>query len=105
MQEEVYKKLEELIGCLDESNLIKDLKEASEKALEDKELVSLLEEYHSKVNTYKDYELVELKRKIIDNPNFSLYKSSEQELYYLVLEINNRLNKITKGKSCNNESN
>jgi len=105
MQEEVYKKLEELICCFDESKLINDLKEAKENAFLDKELTNLLEEYHSKTEVYRDYELVELKRKIIDNPNFKNYTNKEQELYYLVLEINSRLNKITKEKSCGNESN
>lgn len=105
MQEVVYEKLEELIKTFDESQLVDDVKKLKAKALEDKKLVSLLEEYHEKIDIYRDYELIELKRKILDNPNFSLYKNKEQKLYYLVLEINSRLNKIIKEKSCSNENN
>ena len=105
MQEEVYQKLDELIDCLEESSIIKDVKRLKKIALEDEQLVNLLDEYHKKIDLYRDYELIDLKRKIIDNSNFSNYKAKEQELYYLVLEINNRLTKITKEKSCRYENN
>ena len=75
MQEVVYEKLEELIKCLDESELIKDIKNLKQEALKDEKLVQLLEEYHKKQDVLRDYELIDLKRSIIDNPNFALYKN------------------------------
>ena len=91
--EELYDKIENLKKALDDTDTIKQIKILTKKIFKDKELMSLIE-------TYKITQDERIKEKIISNETFREYKHEEAELNFLILEINQELNKITKKDKC-----
>ena len=60
---------------------------------ETNELISLIEKYNS---THEE----SIKEQIINNEFFKEYKISENEINYIILEINSKLKQISKKGSC-----
>lgn len=104
MNEKILEELDALFNNLDKCDEIIKIKKLKEQIKTDKELKNLLEKYHSIDNKYSK-EYVDLKKKIIENPIINEYRSLENELYFTVLEMNKKLNKLTDKKRCQSESN
>lgn len=101
MNSEVLAKVDEIIAIIDSSNDVKRFKTIKESLLSNKELIdkiSLLK----KENGY-DSKYIEQKKEILFNPEFKEYKEYENDLYFLVQEINLKLGTLLKVK--NNEDN
>ena len=90
---EIIDKVEKIKEELDNSKEVKHIKELNTKLIDNQELVSLIEKY----NTTQDESI---KKQIINNEFFKEYKISENELNYLILEINFKLKQISKKGSC-----
>lgn len=91
--EEFYNKVNNLIDRIDESILVKEIKELNKKVENDSELKELLEKYHL---TKDD----RIKEQIISNDLFQEFKSKETDLNILIMSINQKLKKIGNGRSC-----
>lgn len=85
-------RVDKLIKSFDESSTIKDLQESINKIRNNHELMEKLTKYNE---TYD----AKLKEEILKYKEMINYRHNENELNYLILEINKRLKEIT------NESN
>lgn len=91
--EKLFEKLDNLKQALDDTECIKELKRMNEEIQKDEKLISLIEKY----KLTKDERL---KENIINKEIFQKYKKQENELNFLILEINQELKKITKKDKC-----
>ena len=90
---ELIEKVENLKKELDNSQEVKHIKELNSKINDNKELISLIEKYNETQNE-------SIKEQIINNEFFRGYKLSENEINYIILEINSKLKQISKKGSC-----
>ena len=88
------KLLDNLISSLDNSSIVKEIKEENTKLKQDKELMKLLEEY--KLNPSD-----KLKEKVMNNKLFQEYKEKETNLNLLILDTNQRLKELNNRGGCN----
>lgn len=104
MTEQILEKLDNLFNNLDKCDEVIKMKQLKQEIESNEELKCLLEKYHNTDNKYSK-EYVELKKQIIENPSINEYRSLENELYFTVLEMNKKLNKLVDKKRCQSESN
>ena len=91
--EELIEKIENVKTNLDKSEQVKKIKKLNKELSNNKELLNKIERY----NNIQDEKL---HQEIINNKFFREYKLSENEINYIILEINSRLKKITKKGTC-----
>ena len=94
---ELLEKIDNLETSLDSGQLVVSIKEILEKVRKDKELSSWLEEYSL-------YPREEIKTKILMHPLFQEYKERETALNLFIMEMNQKLSKISKKGMCSHES-
>ena len=104
MNEKILDRIDTLFKELNNCDEILKMKKLKEEITSNEELKNLLEKYRNMDNKYSK-EYVELKKQIIENPLISEYRSLEDELYFTVLEMNKRLNKLVDKKRCQSENN
>ena len=90
---ELIEKIDNVKKELDNSKEVKHIKELNSKLKDNKELISLIEKYN---NTQDE----SIKEQIVNNEFFREYKLSENEINYIILEINSKLKQISKKGSC-----
>ena len=91
--EELIEKIENVKTNLEKSEQVKNIKRLNKEISNNKELLNKIERY----NITQDEKL---HQEIINNKFFREYKLSENEINYIILEINSRLKSITKKGSC-----
>ena len=87
--EELYNYLDKIKYELDNCSVIKEYLKSKDKVMNNKELVELIDKYH---NTMDE----NIKSEIIKNKDFREYKKHENDVNFLILEINKILKDITK---------
>ena len=90
-------KLDNLKDELDSSTMVIDIRSLLKRIEEDQELSSMLKDYQVRPNE-------ELKSKILESDLFQEYKIKETVLNLFIMEVNQRLGKITKKGGCIHES-
>ena len=95
---EIMIKTYELIDVLDSSKLILDLVKYRDIILKDKDLRQLINEGNS---TNDEYLLLDIKRRLYKNNDYKNYMDKYNELMYIVMNINQRYNKLLGKGSCN----
>lgn len=100
----LMEKLDELFSELDNCKEVKEMLKLKEEIYKDNELKELLNDYR-KISNRHDSKTIEIKNKIIENPLIKKYRILENELYFTVLEMNNRLGALFGNKRCNNARN
>lgn len=96
---ELIDKVKLLEEYIDNSDIVKELKSLTNDIYNDKELMSLIEEY--KINNRED-----IKNKILSNDKYSRYKHLENEVNFMILNIRSKLKNLSDKKGCiKNESN
>jgi len=103
MNEEINKKIDSLIVLLDNDARMIKLVEKKNKILKNKELLEKVNELKSLDSYSNNYKL--LKQELFNDEDFVSFKELENEINYLILEINNKLRKLTNERRCNHESN
>lgn len=92
--EELIEKLSSLEEELENTDLVKDIKNLNKEISNDKELLKLLDDYKIKPTE-------ENKNKIIKNDLFQQYKDKETDVNLLIMQINQKLKQISnKDKWC-----
>ena len=91
--EELIEKIENVKTNLDKTEQVKKIKRLNKELSNNKELLNKIERY----NITQDEKL---HQEIINNKFFREYKLSENEINYIILEINSRLKRITKKGTC-----
>lgn len=91
--ETLYKKIDNLKSILDETECVREIKRLYKEIQKDKNLINLIDKY----NYTKDERL---KEEILKNNLFREYKHQEAQLNFLILEINQKLKKISKKDKC-----
>lgn len=104
MPQEIIEKTDELMKAIDNSSLFKNLEQSKKRLLEEELLLSKINKLKTISNKYSN-EYITLKKEILEDPIYREYKALENEVYFLTLEINKRLNQLTKKKVCTSESN
>ena len=100
MDIELITKIDELINIFDNSPEIKKLDKLKKELYQDQELKDLITKYQEYRDTSYSGDKVKIKKEIINNKLVNEYKKLEEQLYFLVLEINKRLKTLTEEKSC-----
>ena len=92
--EELIEKVEELKKELNSTTQVKEIKDINEKIMKDKELLNDIKKYNETQNE-------EIKERIINNSLFKEYKHKENEINFIILEINKKLKEINnRNKGC-----
>ncbi len=103
MKEELELKINDLINMLDNDSRIIDLVNKKNVLLNNQELlndISKLKELDKYSSEYK-----ELKNKLFNNQDFISFKELENEINFLILEINSKLKELTNERRCKNANN
>lgn len=90
---EVIEKTYELLDCLDNSKIVKDLTTAKNKLLNNQDILKKIKKYQKEKNNT-------LKKEIFNNPDYANYMQCYNELFYLVMDINKKIKNITGKKEC-----
>ena len=85
----------ELIDTLDNSLLIKELSYYKDKVINDKYILDLINKYNNSIN---DEEKISIKKELYNNINYKKYMDNYNKLNYIIMDINNRIKKITNTK-------
>ena len=105
MDEELIKKLDELILIFENSKEIQKINTLKKEIYENKEIKEKIEEFNLIRNDCYNSKYLDLKREILNIETIKEYKKIENDLFLLTLEINKRLNSIIDKKGCTNENN
>lgn len=87
-------KIDELLDILSKDSRMMELKILKNKLLEDKKLLADIEKW--KENPYNK----DLKQQLYQNESYKQYQHLENEIYFLTLEMNRILNRLTDSKGC-----
>jgi len=93
----VINKNKNLIEVLESSELIKKLDYYKNKVTSNCDIMNLINRYN---NSSDDYEKMDIKRKVYKDEDYNQYMKYYNELFYYVLDINNRFRVYTNGKEC-----
>jgi len=93
----VINKTKKLIEVIDSSDLIKNLDYYKNKVVINSDIMNLIDKYN---NSNDDYEKMAIKREVYKYEDYSLYMKYYNELFYYVLEINNRFRMYTDERGC-----
>lgn len=91
----IIKKTYDLIDVLDNSSLIKELSYYKDKVINDKYILDLINKYN---NSNNNEEKITIKKELYNNINYKKYMENYNKLNYIILDINNRIKKITNTK-------
>lgn len=91
--EELIEKVNELKEELNNTKEIKELKEINNSIMKDQELLNDIKKYNETQDN-------NIKERIINHKLFREYKHKENELNFIILEINKKLKEINSSRSC-----
>lgn len=93
----VIEKTKLLIKAFEDSDLINALEHYKALVINNKKLLELINKYN---NSTDDYEKISLKKEIYTYPEYKEYMKYYNELFYYVMNINNRFKKYTDVRGC-----
>jgi len=99
MNNQYQEELNILINLIKNDSRIKELKKLRMELVNDSTLISKINQIQTTDNLY-DSSIIKLKKELFDNELYSRYVSLENEIYFLTLEINQILNRLTDRKGC-----
>ncbi len=105
MNYEIATKLDDLIITIKNNLKVKRIMELKEEIYKDDELKKQLNRFHEIQDDIYSNEYVSIKKEIIENELIKEFKILENELYFLVLEENQKMKALIDRKKCTHESN
>lgn len=103
MREELELKIDKLILELDNDSRIKKIIELKNRLCNDQDIISKIDKLNTLDKYSSDYK--DIKKELFNNKDFVLFKELENEINFLILEINSRLKTLTNERVCKHESN
>lgn len=94
---DIILKTYELIDALDDSDLIANLTKYKELVVKDRNLMILLDRGN---NSSDVEEIRKIKQELYSNDNYKNYMQYYNELFYIIVNYNMRINKILGARSC-----
>ena len=94
---EIMEKTYDLIDELDASDIIKNITFYKTKIMNNDDIRDLINKGN---NTLDDYVIMDLKKRLYKYDEYKNYMDNYNKLMYIVMDINNRLNKIINDKNC-----
>ena len=94
---DIMEKTYVLIDELDKSDIIKDITFYKERIMNNDKIRELVSKGN---NTDDEYIIREIKQKLYTYDDYKNYMDNYNKLMYIVMDINNRLNKLINNKSC-----
>lgn len=98
MREEFSTKLDNLIKEIDNDGRIKRIEELKKEINNDSRLLEIIKKLGN-LDPYSS-RYIDLKKELFKDKKFTEFKQLENEINYLILEINNKLNDLTSKKGC-----
>lgn len=83
--------------AFEDSDIIRNLDHYKTLVVNNKKLLELIDKYN---NSTDDYEKISLKKEIYTYPEYKEYMKYYNELFYYVMNINNRFKKYTDVRGC-----
>lgn len=93
----VIDKTKLLIKAFEDSDIIRNLDHYKTLVVNNKKILELIDKYN---NSTDDYEKISLKKEIYTYPEYKEYMKYYNELFYYVMNINNRFKKYTDVRGC-----
>lgn len=95
-------RLDELKELIEKNHIYKEAKLLREKLLKEGAILEQVFELKNTKNIYSsDYQIK--KQKLFENKDYQRYQELENQLYFMILEINRVLNELTNRKGCQHE--
>lgn len=94
---EIMEKTYDLIDELDASDIIKSITFYKTKIMNNDDIRDLINKGN---NTLDDYVIMDLKKRLYKYDEYKNYMDNYNKLMYIVMDINNRFNKIINNKNC-----
>lgn len=94
----LIEKVDKFLEVLGKDEIVIKYLEAKDAVLLDKVLLNKIEYFHSLIEGSNEYKKV--KHELFQNEIYKRYLSYEQEIFYLILEINSRLKTLVKKEGC-----
>lgn len=98
MNLELNIKVSNFLENLKNDSLIQEYIEQKKKVLENKELLKKVEKIHNLDIYSEEYKCI--KHELFQNDDYKRYLELENELFYLILEINQELKTLTGKRGC-----
>lgn len=98
MNLELSIKVSNFLEHLENNSLIKEYIKQKEKVLANKELIKLIGEFHN-LDIYST-EYKRIKHELFQNGDYKKYLELENEIFYLILEINQEPKRLTGKRGC-----
>lgn len=98
MNLELNIKVSNFLEILKNDSLIQEYIEQKKKVLENKELLKKVEKIHNLDVYSEEYKCI--KHELFQNDDYKRYLELENELFYLILEINQELKTLTGKRGC-----
>ena len=99
MNEEIINKLDEITNIIENDKDIIEYKNLRKEILNDKDLLDKISKLKEIDSYNKDY--LDLKKSILSNDRYKKYVSLEKELFYIIKDINIKLNSLIEKRGCN----
>ena len=93
----IINKTKKLIDVIDSSTLIKNLDYYKNKVTSNKDIMNMIDKYN---NSDDNYEKISIKKDIYKYEDYSLYMKYYNELFYIVMDINNRFKRYNDERGC-----
>lgn len=94
---EIMNKTYELIDVIDGSDVVKNLDMYKKRILRNQELRDLIVKGNS---SNDEYLIMDIKRRLYNNSDYKGYMENYNQLFYIVMEINKRFDKLIGDRSC-----
>lgn len=94
---EIMEKTYLLIDELDKSDIIKNITFYKERIISNEEIRELVDKGN---NSSDEYVIRDIKKKLYEYLDYREYMDNYNKLMYIVMDINNRFNKIIDSKNC-----
>ena len=98
MNLELNIKVSNFLENLKNDSLIQEYIEQKKRVLENKELLKKVEKIHNLDVYSEEYKCI--KHELFQNDDYKRYLELENELFYLILEINQELKTLTGKRGC-----
>jgi len=86
-----------LLDTLDNSEVIKKITQYKKVLEQDKDVLSLVKKINNELDNSKK---IELRKQLYNNDNYKNYMKYYNELYYIILKINQKYKQYTNTKEC-----